>query len=108
MSVLCPFLFSLSIGILGNSRKQERIIDFYGNTKVGRPEYLTNAPHDLALLLLTLDGISDTLSWCKSLKCSLFPQTIKDWNDLPDPLISSAEISDEYVSKLASLARARD
>ena len=41
-------------------------------------------------------------------KCSFFPQTIRDWNDLPDSLISSAEMSDECVSKFASLVRVRD
>ena len=41
-------------------------------------------------------------------KNSFFPQTIMDWNDLPDSLISSAEMSDDCVSKFASLVRARD
>ena len=41
-------------------------------------------------------------------KSSFFPQTIRDWNDLPDSLISSAEMSDDCVSKFASLVRARD
>ena len=41
-------------------------------------------------------------------KCSFFPQTISDWNDLPDSLISSAEMSDDCVSMFASLVRARD
>ena len=40
-------------------------------------------------------------------KCSFFPQIIRDWNDLPDSLISSAEMSDDCVSKFASLVRAR-
>ena len=31
---------------------------------------------------------------------SFFPQTISDWNELPDSLISSAELSDDCVSKL--------
>ena len=31
-------------------------------------------------------------------KSSFFPQTIRDWNDLPDSLISSAEMSDDCVS----------
>ena len=31
-------------------------------------------------------------------KCSIFPQTIRDWNDLPDSLISSAEMSDDSGS----------
>ena len=39
---------------------------------------------------------------------SFFPQTIRDWNDLPDSLISSAEMSDDCVSKFASLVRSRD
>ena len=41
-------------------------------------------------------------------KCSFFPQTIRDWNVLTDSLISSAELSDDCVSKLSSLMRARD
>ena len=41
-------------------------------------------------------------------KCSFFPQTIRDWNDLPDSLFSTAEISDDCVSKFASLVRSRD
>ena len=41
-------------------------------------------------------------------KSSFFPQTIREWNDLPDSLISSAEMSDDCVSKFASLVRAMD
>ena len=36
------------------------------------------------------------------------PQTIRDWNELPDSLISSAELSDDCVSKFTSLVRAPD
>ena len=32
---------------------------------------------------------------------------IRDWNDLPDSLISSAEMSDDCVSKFATLVRSR-
>ena len=39
---------------------------------------------------------------------SFFLQTIRDWNDLPEPLISSSELSDDSVSKCTSLVRARD
>ena len=39
---------------------------------------------------------------------SFFPQNIRDWNVLPDSLISSAELSDDCVSKFTSLMRARD
>ena len=38
-------------------------------------------------------------------KSSFFPQTIRDWNNLPDSLISSAEMSDDCVSNFASLVR---
>ena len=41
-------------------------------------------------------------------KSSFFPQTISDWNDHPDSLISSAEMSDDCVSKFASLVRAKN
>ena len=41
-------------------------------------------------------------------KCSFFPQTIRDWNDLPDSLFSTAEMSDDCVSKFASLVCSRD
>ena len=38
-------------------------------------------------------------------KCSVFSQTIRDWNALPDSLISSAG---DGVAKFTSLVRARD
>ena len=41
-------------------------------------------------------------------KYSFFPQTIRDWNDLPESLISSSELSDDSVSKFTSLVSARD
>ena len=41
-------------------------------------------------------------------KDSFFPQTIRDWNALPDSLISSAEDAEDCVSKFTSLVRARD
>ena len=41
-------------------------------------------------------------------KCSFFPQTIKDWNALPDSRISSAESAENGVAKFTSVVRARD
>ena len=41
-------------------------------------------------------------------KYSFFPQTFRDWNDLPESMISSSELSDDSVSKFTSLVRARD
>ena len=40
-------------------------------------------------------------------KYSFFPQTIRDWNDLPESLISSSELSDDSISQFSSLVRAR-
>ena len=60
----------------------------------------------------SMNGVLGQLKW-ESVKKrrkdgSFFPQTIRDWNDLPDSPISSAEMSDDCVSKFASLVRARD
>ena len=41
-------------------------------------------------------------------KKSFSPQTVRDWNYLPDSLISAAELSDNCVSKFTSLLGARD
>ena len=41
-------------------------------------------------------------------KYGFFPQTIMDWNDLPESLISFSELSDDSVPKFTSLVRARD
>ena len=41
-------------------------------------------------------------------KGSFFPLTSRDWNALPDSLISSAEDAEDYVAKFTSLMRARD
>ena len=40
-------------------------------------------------------------------KFNFFPQTIRDWNDLPDALISYAEVSNDRMSKITSFVRAR-
>ena len=41
-------------------------------------------------------------------KCSSFPQPIRDWNILPDSLISSAGVPEHCVAKFTSLVRAKD
>ena len=41
-------------------------------------------------------------------KSSFFPRTIRDWNALPDSLISFAEDAADCVAKFTSLVRARD
>ena len=41
-------------------------------------------------------------------KGSFFPQSIRDWNALPDSLISAAEDAEDCVTKFTSLVRVRD
>ena len=41
-------------------------------------------------------------------KGSFFPKTTRDWNALPDSLISSAEEAEDCVAKFTSLVSARD
>ena len=41
-------------------------------------------------------------------KFSFFPQTIRDWNDLPNSLVSTAELLDDCISKFTSRVRAKD
>ena len=41
-------------------------------------------------------------------KGSFFHWTIRDWNPLPDSLISPAEVAEDCVAKFISLVRARD
>ena len=41
-------------------------------------------------------------------KYSFFPDTIKDWNALPAAIISSAESTEDPVSRFVSLVRSRD
>ena len=41
-------------------------------------------------------------------KGSFLPQTVRDWNALPDCLISSAEDAEDCVAKFTSPVKARD
>ena len=41
-------------------------------------------------------------------KGSFFPQAIRDWNALPDSLISSTEDAEDCVAKFTSVVRVRD
>ena len=41
-------------------------------------------------------------------KSNFFPETVRNWNALPDFLISSAEDAEDCVAKFTSLVRARD
>ena len=41
-------------------------------------------------------------------KGSFFPQTIRDWNALPDSIITSVEGAEDGVARFTSLVRSRD
>ena len=41
-------------------------------------------------------------------KSSFFPQTIRDWNSLTNPLVSASECAVDSVTKFISLVRARN
>ena len=41
-------------------------------------------------------------------KSSFFPQTIRDWNSLTNPLVSASECAVDSVSKFTSRVRARN
>ena len=97
------------MGIHGKRRKENRIILLYKGLK-GRAKLPTDDlipknrrcknQHSLAFQIPS----SSTNAYLHS----FFPQTIRDWNELPDSLISSAELSDDCVSKFTSLVRAQD
>ena len=53
-------------------------------------------------------GISTPIANTDVYKGSFFPQTIRDWNALPDSMVSSAEDAHDCVAKFTSLVRARD
>ena len=85
-------LFLLYKGLKGKARIPTN--DFIPKTRRGRNQHS---------LTFQIPSASKDVN-----KYSFFPQTIRDWNDLPEPLISSSELSDDSVSKFTSLVRARD
>ena len=57
--------------------------------------------------------LQSSLSLCHKCDGSVYdvdvsPESIDCWNDLPESLISSSELSGDSVSKFTSLVRARD
>ena len=90
-------------------RKDSRLILLYkglkGKARIPKDDLIPKNRRCRNQHSLAFQIPSASKKWYKS---SFFPQTIRDWNDLPDSLISSAEMSDDCVSKFASLVRARD
>ena len=88
-------------------RKGERIIDSYllykglkGKAKIPTDDLIPKTRHGRnqhSLAFQIHSASKDVYMY------SIFPQTIRDWNDLPESLISSSELSDDSVSKFTSL-----
>ena len=91
---------------MGIPQETEETVDSYCYTKVWRvkPVYqqMTLSPWwgDAGIFILW-HIIANTDIY----KCSFLPQAIRDWNALPDSLISSAECVDDGVAKFTSLVR---
>ena len=85
---------------LKKRRKDSRLILLYKGLKVMQPECqwmtlstrLGVAKHSLSFQIPPVSK--------DAYKYSFFPQTIRDWNNLPESLFSSAEMSDDCVSNL--------
>ena len=104
-------------GILGQSkleslkkrRKENKLILSYkglkGKARILTDDLLPNTWRDRNQHSLAFQIPSASKDVCKY---SFFPQTIRDWNNRPESLISSSELSDDSVSKFTSLVRARD
>ena len=101
-------LEQLKWGCLKKRRTDNRLILLYkglkGKARIPTDDHITKArrcrnSHSMALQLASA-GI-------EAYKC-IFPQTIRDRNDLPDSLFSTTEMSDDCVSKFASLVRSWD
>ena len=93
---------------LQKRRKDNRIILLYKGLK-GRAKYprMTLSPK-IGVVGINTPWHFRYLQQVQMPIYIVFPQTIRDWNELPDSLISSAEVSDDHVSKFTSLLGAWD
>ena len=82
---------------LKKSRKDNRLLLLYkglkGKARIPTGDLIpkTRNQHSMAFQIPSAS--------VEAYKCIFFPQTISDWNVLPDSLISSAELWDDCVSK---------
>ena len=94
---------------LKKKRRDKRLIllNIGLNGKVGIPtdDLIFKIRHSRNQHSMTFQIPSATIDAYKN---NFFPRTIRDWNDLSDSLMSSAELSDDFVSKFTSLIRSRD
>ena len=98
---------------LQKRRKDNRIILIYkglkGRAKIPTDDLIpknrrSRNQHSLAFQIHS----ASTNAYLHSFAPPPPPPTIRDWNELPDSPISSAELSDDCVTKYTSLVRARD
>ena len=109
MKLVVCFLEELKWENLQKKRKDSRLILMYkglkGKARIPTDDLISKNRHCRNQYSM----VFQIPSACKNaFKKSCFPQTIRDWNALPDSLISSAELSVGCVSKFISLVRTRD
>ena len=91
---------------LKKRRKDNRLILLYkGKARIPTDDLIPKTRRGRNQHSLAFQIPSDSKDVYKN---SFFPQNSRDWNDLPESLISSSELSDDSVSKFTSLVRARD
>ena len=89
-------------------RMMNLILINHHSKRVNYEKYYDKARQDKTRFILSRRDLHIPSASKDSFKKSFFPQTIRDWNALPDSLICSVELSDDCVSKFTSLVRARD
>ena len=105
MDINCNLLKIVHTLKIGPGSKMHDVVPYLGKAKIPTDDLIPKTrrgrnQHSLAFQIPSAS--KDVYMY------SFFPQTIRDWNDLPESLISSSELSDDSVSKFTSLVRARD
>ena len=95
------------MGIPQEKRKDNRLILLYEGLK-GKASVPTDDPKTRRYRNQHSMTFQTPIANTDVYKGSFFPRTIRDWNALPDSLISSAEDAEDCVAKFTSLVRARD
>ena len=91
------------------NKQQQRFTKTKGSIIVVKPVYqqMTLSPK-LGIVEISTLWLFTPIANTYVYKGSFFPHTIRDWNALPDSLISSAEDAEDCAAKFTSLVRARD
>ena len=102
-------LWQLKWESLKKSRKDNRLTLLYKGLK-GKASVPTDdlIPKTMRARNQHSMAFQTPIAYTDVYKGSFFPQTIRDWNALPDSLFSSAEDAEDCVAKFTSLMRARE